>query len=147
MTATTRPTNLKIGRRAAVGFAATLGVIGLGAAPAAADAPAEFSVTETFTDVNPCTGAEHDVTLELDIREHVHGDRAVVHLSRTGTTSDGYVMRNGQENFVFNGNVARAAFHDTWRDDNGSMFKAQGYFVEKIDGIVVEGFRLRCITP
>jgi hypothetical protein len=147
MTAITNTTNIRIGRRVAVGFAAALGAIGLGAVPAAADAPAEFSFSVTFSDVNPCTGADHDVTLNLDVREHVHGDRVVAHESRTGTTSDGYVMENGQKNFVFNGNVARAAFHDTWRDDSGSIFKAQGHFVEKIDGIVVDDFRLRCVKP
>ena len=147
MTATTTTTTSKLGRRAAVGLAATFGVIGFGAAPTAADAPAEFSDSVTFTDVNPCTGGEHDVTLNLDIREHIHGERVVAHVSRTGTTTDGYVMKNGQENFVFNGNVARAAFHDTWRDGTGSMFKAQGFFVEKEDGLVVDDFRLRCINP
>ena len=74
MTATTTTTHTKIGRRAAVGLAAALGVIGLAATPAAADAPVEFSVTDNFPAVNPCTGAEHDVTLNLEIREHVHGD-------------------------------------------------------------------------
>jgi len=143
----TRTRMKAFGRVAAVGLTAGLGVAGLGVTPASADAPAEFSLNVTFPDVNPCTGTANAVTLNLDVREHVHGDRVVVHVSRTGTTTDGYVMKNGQESFVFNGNVARRAFHDTWRNADGSMFEARGFFVEKEDGPVADGFRLRCIKP
>jgi hypothetical protein len=55
-------------------------------------------------------------------------------------------MDHGQDNFVFNGNVARGTLNDTWRNADGSIFKAQGTFVEKEDGIVVDRFRLRCVT-
>jgi hypothetical protein len=55
-------------------------------------------------------------------------------------------MDHGLDNFVFNGNVARGTLHDMWRNADGSVFKAQGTFVAKEDGIVVDRFRLRCVT-
>lgn len=140
---TTRKSISRLGAlTVALGFAA----VGL-ASPAAADAPAEISVTDTFVDINPCTGEEHEVTINVDIREHIHANGNIVaRATRTGTTSDGYVMDHGRDSFVFNGNVARGTLNDVWRSADGSVFQAQGVFVAKEDGVVVDRFRLRCIT-
>lgn len=149
MTATSkRTTKRTIGRLTALGIAAGVSVAGLGIGPASADAPAEFSVVDSFTAENPCTGEDHGITINIDIREHLHRNGNMIgRASRTGTTSDGYVMDHGLENFVFNGNVARGTLNDTWRNAAGSIFKAQGTFVAKEDGVVVDRFRLRCVKP
>jgi hypothetical protein len=141
-------TTRKIIRRlSAITIATGLGIVGLGAAPAAADAPAEFSVTFTFTDANPCTGEEHDITITANVSEHRgHDGKFVGRASRSGTTSDGYVMDHGRDAVVFNGNNASGSLNDTWRNDAGSIFKAQGHFLEKNGEVVIDTFRLRCIN-
>ena len=142
-----RTKNKTIRRTIGGSLAAGACLVGLGTVPAAADAPARFSDSVTFTAVNPCTGQEHDITLNFEIAEHQHRNNFVVHSSRTGETSDGYVMKHGSESFVDNGNVARGAFTDNWRSSDGSKFKAQGVFVFDItnEELRVDRFSLRCI--
>jgi len=116
-------------------------------APAGADRPVEFTDSVTFPATNPCSGLDHEVTIDFEIRLHEHGNKVIVHLKRTGTTDDGYVMDHGVENQVFNGNIFRAAFTDNWRRADGSKFKAQGVFVDNLNTgeVKVDNFRLRCI--
>ena len=104
---------------------------------------------DIFTDVNPCTGEAMEVTINFVARVHLHGDREVVSVARTGTTDDGYVMRHSTESFVFNGHVVRGSFTDNWVNNDGSKFKAQGTFVVNInqDEQMVDRFRLRCLKP
>ena len=146
---TTDTTTTKIvGRLATMAIAAGLGVVGLGVTPAAADAPAVRPFTVTFPDVNPCTGEEMEVTVTGEVREHLgHDGRYVARASTTGTTSDGYVMDHGRSNIVVNDNVVSSTLNDMWRDADGSRFQAQSHFLEKDGEFVVDGFRLRCITP
>ena len=122
--------------------------VGLSAAPALADKPTEDSFSVTFPSVNPCTGLGHEVTLNLEFRDHLgHDGNFVGHLSRTGSTDDGYVMNHGVDNFVFNGNVIRAAFTDQWRHADGSKFKVHGVFVLDLSAgeVLVDRFSLTCI--
>ncbi len=125
--------------------ALSLGAVGLISSPVSADKPFEFSNSDTFSDINPCTGTPMEVTIESVGRVHIHGDNEIVHVSKTGTTDDGYVMKHGVQSFVFNGNVARGSFTDNWTNADGSKFKAQGVFVAKEDGVVVDRFTLRCV--
>ena len=130
--------------------AATVLSIGLGAAaasPVAADPPTTIVDSWTFTDINPCTGDEHDLTINVEAREHRgHSNNFVVNVERTGSTSDGYVMR-GSESQQWNDNAAHINLTDTWRNDEGSMFKAQLNVKLKPEGPQVENFRLRCVRP
>ena len=119
---------------AALGVAA----VGLVGSPASADQPIEFSDSVTFHAVNPCTNEPHEVTINLDVRLHLHRNNEVAHESRTGSTDDGYVMDRGVLTHVFNGNVHRDVFTDTWRGDDGSKFQARGVLVEREDGILVD---------
>lgn len=122
--------------------------VSIGAPSALAERPVELEVTQVFPDINPCTSEPMLVTIHLSIREQIKDNgNVVVHVSRTGSTDDGYVMDHGVESFVFNGNVVRAALTDTWRSDDGSHFKAQGVFVATEDGPLVDRFRLRCVRP
>ena len=139
-------TKKTVGRLTALTIASGFGIAGLGAAPVAADAPAEFTFSNTFTEINPCSGEEIDITITADERVHLgHDGKFVGRLSKTGTTSDGYVMEHGRERVVFNGNNASGSLNDTWRNADGSMFKAQGHFLDKDGELVVDSFRLRCI--
>jgi len=105
-------------------------LLGLGALPAAADAPTRFFDSITFPDINPCTGLEQLVTINFDFSEHQgHPHNFVGHVKRTGTTDSGYVMDHGVETFVANENVVRGEQTDIWYHENGSMFIAQGVFV------------------
>jgi hypothetical protein len=75
------------GSRWLEGAAAVLGVAGLMvvglASPAAADSPTVEYFSDTFTDVNPCTGELHTVTIELVESQHFHDDNFI----GTGTTT------------------------------------------------------------
>jgi len=62
-------------------------------APAFADRPTEVPVFEVFTDVNPCTGLEHTITVSGTIFRHFHGDQENHHFAHTITTSSGFVGR------------------------------------------------------
>lgn len=131
--------------RLVAGAALVAGVVGGVGSPASADKPTVTTDSVTFVAENPCTGAEHEITIDFELREHTHGERSIVHVARTGTTSDGYTMKNGVSTEVFNGNVFRAALTDNWKSDDGSKFQARGVFVAKEDGIVVDKFDLRCL--
>jgi hypothetical protein len=147
-------TDMKIIRNsklAGMVVAATLsvGAVGVSAGTASADRPFEDSDVDIFTDENPCTGNEMEITINFVARVHLHGDRVVVSVSRTGTTSDGYAMDHSVESFVVNGHVARGSFSDNWVNDDGSRFQAKGSFVDNLNKgeLMVDRFRLRCIKP
>jgi hypothetical protein len=136
-------------RTIAAGTILSLGLITAGAGQVAADAPFELTDSVTFPHVNPCTGAEIDVTINSEVREHRgHQNNFVAHISRTGTTSDGYVMDHAVESFQVNKNVARGSFNDIWRNEEGSMWRVSGKFVDKrIGGLQVENITFECVQP
>ena len=135
-------------RRIAAAAAISIGIGGLIGGNVSADAPIEFSDSVTFSDINPCTIEPMEVTVNVDVSVHTgHKNNVVLHVSRTGTTSDGYVMAHGVETIQENKNVLRAVFNDIWRNDDGSSFQVRGVFVAKQSGIVVDRFRLRCFQP
>lgn len=117
------------------------------AAPAAADAPILLSESFTFVDENPCTGEDHQVTIDVETSVHLHDDRVVIYESRSGTTDSGYTMIAGTLSFVDNGNVVRGAFVDQWRNDDGSKFRARGNFLINLntEELLVDNFSLTCI--
>lgn len=118
------------------------------AAPAAADAPTEFTFRDVFGDVNPCTGGPMMVTLVATGFVHEHGSREVVHGERTITTSDGFAGR-GTESFVDNGRIVRFRFADIMRNASGDRFRARGVFVLDLstDTVRVDRFQLTCLGP
>ncbi len=118
-------------------------------APAAlADRPTLFTDSDTFTDVNPCTGEEHEITINFEFYDHDHENGAFVSPAvRSGTTDDGYVMQNGRDILVFTGNIVVAPFMDQWRHPDGSKFVARGVFVGDFRDfqVRVDNFSLECI--
>ena len=133
--------------RKTTGMLIAIAMLFVAAVPAAADAPISITDSFTFEDVDPCTGEMDAITINVDVSLHVHGEREVVSIARTGTTTSGYTMIAGTESFVFNGNVARAALTDQWRNDDGSKFKAQGTFVFNLrkGELLVDRFSLTCL--
>lgn len=135
------------GRKMGIAAAAGACLVGLGTTPVAADAPTTFSETNTFPDINPCSGEPMEVTINFEGRFHEHRNNFVGHGSKTGSTNDGYTMNHGVDNFVENNNVVRNAFTDNWTHADGSKFKAQGSWVFDISSeeFRVDNFSLRCV--
>ena len=116
----------------------------IGTPPAAADAPSSFDFSDTFPAVNPCTGEPHLVTINFFGRVHEHGDREVVVIHRTGSTSDGYAMDNSVVTQVANGQVIRGTLNDQWRGADGSAYRVRGVFVLAQGDLRVDRFALEC---
>lgn len=115
---------------------------------AVADEPVLITDSDTFTDVNPCTGEEHEVTINFEFYDHEHENGAFVSPAvRSGTTDSGYVMQNGRDILVFTGNIVVAPFMDQWRHPDGSKFVVRGVFVGDFRDfqIRVDEFSARCI--
>jgi hypothetical protein len=84
-------------------------------APALADRPTEVPVLDVFTDINPCTGLEHTITVSGTIFRHFHGVQESHHFLHTITTSSGFVGRGTEvsvlheRTFVVNGMLTNDA--------------------------------------
>ena len=76
----------------------------LSAAPAMADKPFTINDSITFTDVNPCTGLEHEIARDFTLTIHEHRNNTVIQVDNTVVTSDGY-EGTGHETTVLNKNV------------------------------------------
>ena len=112
-----------------------------------ADQPIQFNDSVTFSDVNPCTGELHDVTLNFAVSLHEHRNNFVGHVRRSGSTSDGYTMINGTDSFVENSGVFRGSFVDQWRGPDGEKFRVRGVIVFNAnqDQVKTDQFSLTCI--
>ena len=119
----------------------------LASAPALADRPFTFTDSVTFVDVNPCTGLDDEITINVEVSIHEHRNNFVVYVGRTGSTASGYTMISGTESFVANNGVERGAFVDQWRHPDGSKFMVHGRFVFNVNQleVLVDGFSLTCI--
>jgi len=137
-------------RRMLVVFVTVLGAVGLGAVPASADKPVQIIESFSFVDLNPCSGEDHVITINVDVSLHSHGEREVVNIRRTGTTDSGYVMNpGGREHVVNNGNFVNAWFNETWGNDAGSKIAVKGRFKLDLDTgeTLVDKFQLTCAKP
>lgn len=126
-------------------------LLGLMAAPAAADPPVVFSFPDGFTGVDPCTGNDHEGTLEVTIYLHEGHDgdgsfRGRVDL--TGTTDSGYVLIDND--FVFGENAEglfREQFEEIWYNaENGDMYRFSGDATVTPDGLVMDSVENRCLS-
>ena len=130
-------------------LAAVAVLVGLMAAPAAADPPTVFTIPPPtpFLDPDPCTGLDHLITFNVTLHEHQgHSDNFVARAEVTGFTSSGYVLIGGHDNFQANNNVLTGSFKEMWRNPvDGSKFQASGTFRITGNGIVVNEFELRCV--
>jgi len=120
-------------------------MIGLVAAPAVADVPEEFLDSETFEDVNPCSGELVSITIDSYVSIHEHDGTTIVRVTSTGTISDGYIMEHGRESFVATDTSVTASFMFPFvNPDLGTKFVAQGRSLVVDDEVVFDDFRLEC---
>ena len=126
-------------------------LIGLVAAPAAADKPIPFSLVEDpIVEVNPCTGLENVTYITFEGYEHVHRNNYVRSGSFSGYTSDGYSMDQGREHWVINdshtNHTLNVTFHNTWSNDEGSKYAVTGIWRWDFDTDENRfDFNIRCI--
>ena len=117
-------------------------VVQAGAAP-----PERFTETNTFTDVNPCTGQEHQVTVTTAVTIHENNRNFVVTGRTTVSTSDGYVGRGG-DSFVENAGGARGNLNVQVRGPDGERFRVRGNFAFNAnqDELKFDRFSLTCTS-
>jgi hypothetical protein len=115
-------------------------------APAAADPVTEISIHESFVDVDPCTGNEHEVTIDWTFFVHEHDGRTVARGVRTLSTSSGYSGR-GTTSFVLNDNVEMFRGTDMLTDGSGNRIRASAVFLfdRSSDAVRIDRFELTCV--
>ena len=125
-------------------------LLGTMMAPALADEPTQVIVDPAvFSDVDPCTGNDHVITIFFDVFLHEdHNNMFVGYVVRSGFTDSGYEMFAGREHFVNNHHAINSWFRDAWRNDDGRMFEVSARFVMNLNQnkVTVDKFVFRCIT-
>ena len=53
------------------------------AVPALADRPFTFTDSSTFVDIDPCTGHDDEITIDVEVSIHEHRNNFVVHVARS----------------------------------------------------------------
>jgi hypothetical protein len=133
-------------RRLAISVLAALLLVGLVAAPAAADPPRWFTDSEVIPDfTNPCTGLEQTLNLTIEGYRHDSHDKNqnnfIYKVVVTGFATDeetgvenGWVIERGREHFMWN-DIHRvvATFHHIWRNDEGSKYTVNGVWLFNAD--------------
>jgi hypothetical protein len=116
-------------------------------ATASAEAPTQIGpLTETFADVNPCTGLAQTGTLAVTFYVHSEGDRIVARGERTLSTSSGFVG-TGTSSYVLNGEIEMFRLTDILSNGAGDRIRAR--YVLALDlstGTArVDSFELTCV--
>jgi hypothetical protein len=125
-------------------LAATLVLSGAG--PAAADRAFEESLVETFVDIDPCTGLEHEVTIDVTFHVHIHDDNTVARGVHSLSTTLGYTGR-GTSSYVWNGNVEMFRVTDLLTNDSGDRISARVVFLADLrsETVWIDKFELTCL--
>jgi hypothetical protein len=144
----TRRTNARPTRnRLVAGCLLAMPLLVMGVAPAEADPPTEEGpFVDVFSDVNPCTGLLHTVTISATFSVHDHHRTEVVTGDSVLSTSSGF-SGQGTSSFTSNSQVERARFIDMLTNDAGDRIQAKGVFVIDLstDTARVERFELTCV--
>jgi hypothetical protein len=121
-------------------------VVLAGAVPAAADRAFEESLEETFVDIDPCTGLEHEVTLSVTFYVHNHDDDTVARGVRSLSTTLGYTG-GGTSSYVWNGNVEMFRLTDLLTNQSGDRIRASAVFVADLrsETVRIDEFELTCL--
>ena len=103
-------------------------------------------MSDTFLDVDPCTGLVHEVTIDVTFFVHFHDGVTVARGERTLSTSLGYTGR-GTSSFVENGKVEMFRFSDIAADGSGNRLRASGAFVLDLrnGSVRIDAFELTCV--
>ncbi len=138
-------------------------LIGLVAAPAAADKPTKMTWELYFDEStppgqglplnDPCTGESMEFfDIVLEIREHQgHKDGLVGIAKGYGVTGSGYVLSGSPDHLRIKGNpddggFVVSGFNDSWRNpDTGAKMHMQSLFIMKDGVIQVDKFRTWCV--
>jgi hypothetical protein len=129
-------------------------LIGLVAAPAAADKPAEFTWefqfprdNPDFPVIDPCTGEDMIIDVQLVIREHQGHPNNLTRLAKGyGTTSSGYVLSGSPDHFMENDKLLVNTFSDMWRNPGtGAKMHMLSVFVMKDGEVQVDRWETWCV--
>jgi hypothetical protein len=126
----------------------TLAALGLALAPpAAADPPTAMPFEVTFSDVNPCTGLMHEVTIAGTEFVHSHDGRILIYSKRTITTDPTRFVGHGTDTFVVNGQVAKYTMTDILTNPDGDRIRARTVFVLDLstETVRVDKFEVTCL--
>ena len=134
-------------RKAIGALVASAMLVVLMAAPALADEPVSFDDSVTFTDINPCTGLEHEITRDFTVTLHEHQNNTVIQVESTVTTDDGF-EGTGRETVALTKNFGAATFNFVVDNpDTGAKFTVKGNF--KFDlrtgELRVDRFAFNCV--
>jgi hypothetical protein len=116
-------------------------------ATASAEAPTQIGpLTETFADVNPCTGLAQTGTLAVTFYVHSEGDRIVARGERTLSTSSGFVG-TGTSSYVLNGEIEIFRLTDILSNGAGDRIRARSVLaIDLSTGTArVDSFDLTCL--
>jgi hypothetical protein len=116
-------------------------------ATASADSPTQIGpLTETFADVNPCTGLAQTGTLVVTFYVHSEGGRTVARGERTLSTSSGFVG-TGTSSYVLNGEIEMFRFTDILSNGEGDRIRASSVVaIDLSTGTArVDSFELTCL--
>jgi hypothetical protein len=116
-------------------------------ATASAEAPTQIGpLTETFADVNPCTGLAQTGTLVVTFYVHSEGDRIVARGERTLSTSSGFVG-TGTSSYVLNGEIEMFRLTDILSNGAGDRIRARSVVaIDLSTGTArVDSFELTCL--
>jgi hypothetical protein len=114
---------------------------------ASADPPTQIGpMTETFADVNPCTGLAQTGTLVVTFYVHSEGGRTVARGERTLSTSSGFVG-TGTSSYVLNGQIEMFRFTDILSNGAGDRIRASSVVaIDLSTGTArVDSFELTCL--
>ena len=114
-----------------------------------ADKPFHNAWTDSFDDLNPCTGELNTLTIYIDEYVHFHPNNEMYIQKRSGETSSGYYLVGGH--YTLTGNYRSAqikeSINDTWVSGDGSAFKVQYMIIYnwELGEARMEHFRFECL--
>ena len=103
-----------------------------------------------FTDIDPCTGLEHELTINETYYVHFgHRNNYVERQERSGFTDSGYTMFAGQANLVVNRQMLKLTSKDLWMHEDGRMFEVHPKWLVNLntgETIIPFSVNPRCIS-
>jgi len=101
---------------------------------------------EAFVDIDPCTGLEQEVAIDVTFYVHGHDDGTVARGVHSLSTTLGYVGR-GTSSYVWNGNVEMFRVTDLLTNDSGDRIRASVVFLADLrNGVIrLDTSRLDCL--
>lgn len=117
------------------------------ASPALADEPSMESEVVTFTDLNPCTGSDNEITIDFGLKIHEHQSNFLLVIDSSVTTDDGF-EGSGHETFVDNGSIVTSTLNFVLdNSDTGAKYTVKSHFTFDIrhGELRVDRFRFNCV--